>query len=237
VSAAAAKELAVGSLPRLEFTLATFGVSVDTAAVSGLPVAGASPPQGCGRLDASGGLTFEEHLALTNATAAALLDAATRARNEARLAGSAYGGKVVVLQRGGCSFIDKAKSAQAAGAAAVAIANSATHLSRFGVEPRWKGLGVHVPVLMVTDLGGAALLAAATRGGAARFTLSAQVGGLRSFSLSLSLKLDPLPHPWYNSHRDLSISAASHSLFPCNALLTPPPPKSAPLFFGVVAVR
>ena len=158
-----------------EFMLATFGVSVDTASASGLALIEASPRDACTLLSSSGELTFEEHLELTNATAAAELSESTKATNEAKLQSSVYRGKVVVLQRGGCAFIAKAKNAQASGAAAIVVVDSATHLSRFGVEPRWKGLGIHVPVVMVTDLGGAALQAAADRGDTVRFTMSAQV--------------------------------------------------------------
>lgn len=87
----------------------------------------------------------------------------------------------MVLDRGGCAFIEKAKNAQAAGAAMAIVVNSFTGLSRFGVEPRWKGLGINIPVLMVSDQGGAALkqavAAANEQGGAAEasFTLSKSV--------------------------------------------------------------
>jgi hypothetical protein len=160
-----------------EFMLATFGVSVDTASATGLALVEANPPDACTLLASSGELTFEEHLELTNATASAQLSDSTKSAHEAKLQSSEYRGKVVVVQRGGCAFIAKAKHAQAAGAAAIVIVNSATHVSRFGVEPRWKGLGIHVPVVMVTDLGGAALQAAAERGDTVRFTMSAQVQG------------------------------------------------------------
>merc|ERR1711988_1168349 len=66
-------------------------------------------------------------------------------------------GKAVIVQRGKCNFIDKAEKAVEAGAATVIVANMHTSISRFGVEPRWRGLKIDVPTLMVTDLGAAAL--------------------------------------------------------------------------------
>lgn len=84
-------------------------------------------------------------------------------------------GKAVIVQRGKCNFIDKAEKAVEAGAAMVIVANMHTSISRFGVEPRWRGLKIDVPTLMVTDLGAAALSKYGKEGKTVKFTLSSQV--------------------------------------------------------------
>jgi len=84
-------------------------------------------------------------------------------------------GKAVIVQRGKCNFIDKAEKAVDAGAAMVIVANMHTSISRFGVEPRWRGLKIDVPTLMVTDQGAAALSKYGKEGKAVKFTLSSQV--------------------------------------------------------------
>ena len=52
---------------------------------------------------------------------------------------------------------------------------SRTHLQRFGVEPRWRGLEIDVPVVMVTDIAGEELTRAAEERSALHFTLSGSV--------------------------------------------------------------
>jgi hypothetical protein len=131
----------------LEFMIATFGVVLDPDLSYDLIAA--DPVDGCDLLNDGGKLTFEEfsEVKRNNATD----------EHVAAAMNSVYRGKAVVVQRGGCSFIDKAKTLQAAGAALIIVVNSQTSLSRFGVEPRWKGLVIDIPVVMVTDVGGAAL--------------------------------------------------------------------------------
>lgn len=73
--------------------------------------------------------------------------------------GEAVFGKAVVVPRGKCQFIEKAEHALAANVSMVIIANTETSLSRLGVEPRWRGLQIDVPVVMVSDRGGEALTA------------------------------------------------------------------------------
>jgi len=167
-----------------EFMIGTFGIAVDTSRPFALaapggwePVPGSSDDTGCSALAGGGGLTFEEFNELAELKANATRDGdaageAEVARREAALASSPFRGKAVVVPRGGCAFVNKAKNAQASGAAMVLIANTHTGLSRFGVEPRWKGLGITIPVVLVTDLAGVELAAAASAGEAARFTLS-----------------------------------------------------------------
>ena len=48
--------------------------------------------------------------------------------------------------------------AWASNASMVIIVNSETSINRYGCEPRWKGLKVDIPALMVTDKGGEALV-------------------------------------------------------------------------------
>lgn len=55
------------------------------------------------------------------------------------------------------------------------IVNTETTLSRFGVEPRWRGLKIDIPVVMVTDIAGEKLKRAAEENSALRFTLSTSV--------------------------------------------------------------
>jgi hypothetical protein len=153
-----------GPSQAFEFTTATFGVIVETARA--LPLAVADPPDGCAALAGGGNLTFEEFVDQR-------ADPASHAAAEARARASAYRGRAVVVQRGGCSFIHKAKAVMAAGAAAILVVNSHTGLSRLGVEPRWKGLVIDVPVVMVTDVAGVALSLAA--GAPVTFTLSKSV--------------------------------------------------------------
>jgi hypothetical protein len=112
---------------------------VDTS--SALEVSSAG--QACGLLEGAGGLTFEEALEV-HKNLTSLPDSVARPGAAEALAKSSFLGRAVLVQRGGCSFIDKAKAVQAAGGAAVIIVNSHTGLSRFGVEPRWKGLGVRL---------------------------------------------------------------------------------------------
>mmetsp|Transcript_8803 Transcript_8803/g.11506 ORF Transcript_8803/g.11506 Transcript_8803/m.11506 type:complete len:497 (+) Transcript_8803:91-1581(+) len=131
-----------------EFMIATFGVVVDRGLKYDLVLS--DPQNGCERLVGGGDLTFEEFMDVKNNNATADQMAAA--------ANSQYKGKVVVVRRGGCSFIDKAKTLQAAGAAMIVVVNSETSLSRFGVEPRWKGLVIDIPVVMVTDVGGDVLM-------------------------------------------------------------------------------
>lgn len=59
--------------------------------------------------------------------------------------------KIVLARRGGCPFVKKAEEIQAAGGKVLVIGNSASHIVRVGVEPRWKGLNTVIPVVMVTS--------------------------------------------------------------------------------------
>lgn len=59
-------------------------------------------------------------------------------------------GKVVLVRRGGCPFVKKAEEVQAAGGRVMVLGNLGSHISRMGVEPRWKGLSTVIPVTMVS---------------------------------------------------------------------------------------
>ena len=87
----------------------------------------------------------------------------------------ALAGKAVVVHRGECQFIEKAESAAKAGASMLIIVNTETSLSRFGVEPRWRGLNIDIPVIMVTDIAGEKLERAAQENWALNFKLSTSV--------------------------------------------------------------
>lgn len=60
-------------------------------------------------------------------------------------------GKVVLVRRGGCPFVKKAEEVQAAGGRVMVLGNLGSHISRMGVEPRWKGLSTVIPVTMVSN--------------------------------------------------------------------------------------
>lgn len=115
-----------------EFMIATFGVVLDSAV--NFDIILADPPTGCQLLKGGGDLTFEQFVEVKR-------DNATFEETEAAAA-SVYKGKAVIVERGDCAFIDKAKILQAAGAGMIVVVNSETSLRRFGVEPRWKGLVV-----------------------------------------------------------------------------------------------
>lgn len=66
------------------------------------------------------------------------------------LTGSNYKGKVVLVRRGGCPFVRKAEMVQSAGGIAMLVGSKHPYLVRMGVEPRWKGLGVNIPVGMIS---------------------------------------------------------------------------------------
>lgn len=59
-------------------------------------------------------------------------------------------GKIVVVRRGSCPFVQKAENVQNAGGVAVIVSSLNTHIFRMGVEPRWKGLNTAIPVISVT---------------------------------------------------------------------------------------
>jgi len=63
---------------------------------------------------------------------------------------TSYKGKVVLVRRGGCPFVRKAEMVQAAGGMAMLVGSKHPYLVRMGVEPRWKGLGVTIPVAMIS---------------------------------------------------------------------------------------
>lgn len=76
-------------------------------------------------------------------------------------AGTDYKGKVVLVRRGGCPFVRKAEMVQAAGGAVMLVGSKHPYLVRMGVEPRWKGLGVAIPIAMVSKHTYSALFAEA----------------------------------------------------------------------------
>eukprot|EP01006_Ploeotia_vitrea_P061017 TRINITY_DN77062_c0_g1_i1.p1 TRINITY_DN77062_c0_g1~~TRINITY_DN77062_c0_g1_i1.p1 ORF type:complete len:464 (-),score=7.07 TRINITY_DN77062_c0_g1_i1:93-1484(-) len=61
-----------------------------------------------------------------------------------------YKGKVVLVRRGGCPFVKKAEIVQAAGGIFMLVGSKHPYLVRMGVEPRWKGLSIAIPIAMVS---------------------------------------------------------------------------------------
>ena len=74
-----------------------------------------------------------------------------------------------MVRRGTCPFIKKAENIQEAGAAGVIIGGLAPYVVRMGVEPRWKGLGSSIPIVMVSKRAYGILLAEATLGSSISF--------------------------------------------------------------------
>lgn len=70
-----------------------------------------------------------------------------------------FSGAFVLVRRGNCPFFKKAEHIQAAGGAATIIGNTQPVILRMGVEPRWKGLNISIPVVMTSDRGYGLLLA------------------------------------------------------------------------------
>ncbi|CAK4644257.1 unnamed protein product [Aphanomyces euteiches] len=66
-------------------------------------------------------------------------------------------GKIVVVERGDCSFAAKAKSIQAAGAIGMILTNSSEELVRMGEAFEGEGAGIAIPVLMVGQAMGRSL--------------------------------------------------------------------------------
>jgi len=59
-------------------------------------------------------------------------------------------GKVVLVRRGSCPFVKKAEEVQLAGGRAIIVGSIYPFIVRMGVEPRWKGLNVAIPILMIS---------------------------------------------------------------------------------------
>ena len=68
-------------------------------------------------------------------------------------------GKIVLVRRGGCPFVQKSESVQTAGGRAMVVGSLHPYLVRMGVEPRWKGLNTAIPVVMVSQRAYSILLA------------------------------------------------------------------------------
>eukprot|EP00600_Ochromonadales_sp_CCMP1393_P006289 CAMPEP_0174963254 /NCGR_PEP_ID=MMETSP0004_2-20121128/5229_1 /TAXON_ID=420556 /ORGANISM="Ochromonas sp., Strain CCMP1393" /LENGTH=443 /DNA_ID=CAMNT_0016211861 /DNA_START=293 /DNA_END=1624 /DNA_ORIENTATION=- len=78
-------------------------------------------------------------------------------------------GKIVLVRRGTCPFVKKAEEVQAAGGMAMVVGSVHPYILRMGVEPRWKGLNTHIPVLMVSKRAYSVLVAESYVGGAIKF--------------------------------------------------------------------
>lgn len=114
-----------------DYTIGTadFGAPVGTTAVTGL-LAGAVDPA-----DAAGNSTTDACSTITNA--------------------SQVTGKVALVDRGTCPFVDKATHAQAAGAIGVVIVNNTSGVIGMGGDAP----GVTIPVVMISQADGAAIRA------------------------------------------------------------------------------
>ena len=108
---------------------ADFGAPVTTAAVTGLLVGAVDPA------DAAGNSTTDACSTITNASQVA--------------------GKVALVDRGTCPFVDKATHAQAAGAIGVVVVNNASGVIGMGGDAP----GVTIPVVMISQEDGATIRA------------------------------------------------------------------------------
>jgi len=68
-------------------------------------------------------------------------------------------GKIAVIPRGGCTFVEKSRNAQAKGALAVVIANNQANEGNFPIVMGGDGVDVTIPVMMVDYDDGQKLLA------------------------------------------------------------------------------
>jgi hypothetical protein len=59
-------------------------------------------------------------------------------------------GRLVMARRGGCPCVTKAQNVQAAGGLALIVGGHDMTLRRPGVEPRWQGLEINIPVMITT---------------------------------------------------------------------------------------
>lgn len=57
---------------------------------------------------------------------------------------------VYLVRRGGCSFVKKSEMVMAAGGQMMILGSTQPFIVRMGVEPRWKGLAINIPVVMVS---------------------------------------------------------------------------------------
>jgi hypothetical protein len=73
-------------------------------------------------------------------------------------------GKIVLVRRGKCPFVQKSEAVQSAGGRAMVVGSLQPFLVRMGVEPRWKGLNTAIPVVMVSQRGYSVLVAESIEG-------------------------------------------------------------------------
>lgn len=89
---------------------------------------------------------------------------------------SAINGKIALVKRGTCEFGSKAKAAQAAGAKAVIIVNNVTG-SPVGMGAGNDGGAVTIPVIMVSDVDGAAIEAEIVANNSPKMTMTTWSNG------------------------------------------------------------
>jgi len=64
-------------------------------------------------------------------------------------------GKAIVVSRGGCDFYNKTVHLAEAGASAIIVKNTEElSIMRMGVSPRWLGLSLRIPLVMVSGADG-----------------------------------------------------------------------------------
>ena len=86
-------------------------------------------------------------------------------------------GKVVLVRRGGCSFVKKSENIQAAGGRTMIVGSTHPYIVRMGVEPRWKGLNTAIPVVMVSNRVYSILVAESVGGGRISFHEDGSING------------------------------------------------------------
>lgn len=85
-------------------------------------------------------------------------------------------GKLVLVRRGGCSFVRKAEEVQNAGGRVMVVGSMYPFIVRMGVEPRWKGLNTAIPIVMVSKRGYAVLVAESYTNGNVSLLADRRVG-------------------------------------------------------------
>jgi len=102
-------------------------------------------------------------------------------------------GKAVLMERGGCTFTDKAVNVQAAGGFAAIMINSQPTLLRMDALKRYEAYNISVSTMMVTKSAGEKLKAIAASSPHVKFDLSQDIKAVQWESLRNSVSAEQWP--------------------------------------------
>jgi minor extracellular serine protease Vpr len=140
VAAVGEKVIGVASFDNTFINIPAFSISPDNKLIGSLPAGGAPPPPLSGNL-----------LMARTGTTTATADACNP------LAAGSLTGKAVLIRRGGCTFYQKVRNAQLAGAAAVALYNNVAGLLFPSAAPPAGSPAITIPVGGITAADGAVI--------------------------------------------------------------------------------